>query len=92
MSLHITCISASITVIVVLCNNNPLTRLISIVSKPIKLICDPSNLDEKIVKKNLGQKRFFIKKNFRFKKFLGKKNFSDKKNLVKQFLGQKFFW
>ena len=38
-------------------------------SKPIKLICGPSNLDEKIVKK------FGSKKLFGQKKFSGQKNF-----------------
>ena len=41
-----------------------LTRLISIVSKPIKLICGQTSFDEKIVKKVL------------VKKALGLKNFS----------------
>ena len=33
------------------------TRLISIVSKPIKLICGQTNFDEKTDKINLGQKK-----------------------------------
>ena len=60
-------------------------RLISIVSKPIKLICGQTNFDEKIVKK-LGQKKNFVNKSIDIKKFgtknfLGPKNFFSKKKL-----------
>ena len=40
------------------------TRLISIVSKPIKLICVQTNFDEKIVKKILVKKSCWSKKDW----------------------------
>ena len=43
-----------------------ITRLISIVSKPIKLICGQTNFDEK-------KSQFLVKNSFGFKKLLGQK-------------------
>ena len=50
------------------------TRLISIVSKPIKLICGQTNFDEKIVK-TIWVKKVFDKKKFWVKKKIWVKNF-----------------
>ena len=66
------------------------TRLISIVSNPIKLISGQTNFEEKFVqkiwvKKVFGQKKLWVEKIFGFKKIWVKKNFWPKK------FGQTYF-